>query len=71
MEEMLERYITAVKSDKSKRQQAKVLKDQVEDRKKQYKSNEAFSPEDMEGGSEHGDEGEESADEEFGLIGDE
>lgn len=64
MEERLERHIMVVKSNKSKKQQAKALKDQVEARKNTYKSDEFVNPGDMEGEIE--DEGEE-----FGLVGDE
>ncbi|OPB41294.1 hypothetical protein A0O28_0080120 [Trichoderma guizhouense] len=71
MQEKLERHIMVVKSNQSKKQQAKALKDQVKTRKNKYKSDEFINPEDMEGEIEDEDEGEVSTDEEFGLPGDE
>ncbi|KAH0524312.1 hypothetical protein TsFJ059_006841 [Trichoderma semiorbis] len=71
MEAKLERFITIVKWNEDKIQEAKVLKDQVESRKTQYKSDKFLSPKDMGGESEHEDEAEELADEEFSLVGEE
>ncbi|KAL7906500.1 P-loop containing nucleoside triphosphate hydrolase protein [Trichoderma velutinum] len=61
MKENLERFITIVKWNEAKKREAK----------KQYESDEVLFSEDLEGESEHEDEAEESADEEFPWAGDE
>ncbi|KAL6825252.1 hypothetical protein V8C40DRAFT_287715 [Trichoderma camerunense] len=71
MEAKLERFITIVKWNEDKRQEAKVLKDQVEARKMQCQSDEFLTSEDMGSESEHEDEAEELTDEEFSLVGEE